>query len=116
MNNRSTFFILAALFVLGSLTYTIKQKVIGLDAELSQIHRTIAQYQESMHILQAEWSFLTRPERLQALVEQHTPMQQSEGVSLVSFEDVLTRQELLELKEDAADESMRFASLKEAAE
>jgi hypothetical protein len=116
MNNKSTFFILAALFVLGSLTYSIKQKVIGLDDELSKVHRTITQYQESMHILQADWYYLTRPDRLQALVDQHTPLQQADGVSLVSFDDVLSDKYALSPKEQEDDESMRLASLKEAAE
>ena len=88
MLNKSTFFTFIALFLLGSLTYAIKQKVIELDNDLSRVHRSMAQYQESMHILNAEWAYLTRPSRLQILVENHTHLNQSQGVSLVSYDDV----------------------------
>lgn len=91
MLNKSTFLTFVALFFLGSLTYAIKQKVIELDGELSQVHRGMAQYQESMHILNAEWAYLTRPSRLQALVEDHTRLHQSQGVALVSYEDVFDK-------------------------
>lgn len=92
MLNKSTFFTFIALFLLGSLTYAIKQKVIELDGELSRVHRNIAQYQESMHILNAEWAYLTRPSRLQALVENHTHLHQSQGVALVNYDDVFSPQ------------------------
>ena len=88
MFNKSTFFTFIALFLLGSLTYAIKQKVIELDSDLSRVHRSMAQYQESMHILNAEWAYLTRPSRLQSLVEDHTRLHQSQGLSLVSYDDV----------------------------
>ena len=92
MFNKSTFFTLFALFLLGSLTYTIKQKVIELDGDLSRVHRSMAQYQESMHILNSEWAYLTRPSRIQALVVDHTRLHQSQGASLVSYDDVFNGQ------------------------
>lgn len=100
MLNKSTFITLFALFLLGSLTYAIKQKVIELDGDLSKVHRHMAQYQESIHILSAEWAYLTRPSRLQMLVEDHTRLHQSEGVALVSYEDVFKRQQSGEEPED----------------
>ncbi len=112
MLNKSTFVTLLALFLLGSLTYAIKQKVIELDGELSQVHRTMAQYQESMHILNAEWAYLTRPSRLQALVEEHTRLHQSQGVALVSYDDVFNPQQSRESYEDNTS-GMRLASLKD---
>lgn len=79
---------LVALFVLGVLTYSIKQRVVELDSELRAVHKDIAHFQESIHILKAEWSYLTRPSRLQALVDEHLIMDQSDGMSLVGYEDV----------------------------
>lgn len=86
--NKSTLMTLFSLFLLGSFTYAIKQKVIELDNDLSKIHRSIMQYQESMHILNAEWAYLTRPSRLQALVEEHTGLHQSHGTSLVNYKEI----------------------------
>ena len=112
MLNKSTFVTLFTLFLLGSLTYTIKQKVIELDDELAQVHRNIAHYQESMHILNAEWAYLTRPSRLQALVEEHTCLQHSPGVSLVSYEDVFQQEEGLYEGQESLESSVRLASMR----
>lgn len=110
MFNQSTFVTLFALFLLGSLTYTIKQKVIELDHDLAHVHREIAYYQESVHILNAEWAYLTRPSRLQALVEEHTNLEHSAGVSLVSYEEVFQQDNQLDQAQDALESSMRFVS------
>ncbi len=112
MLNKSTFFTFIALFLLGSLTYAIKQKVIELDSDLAQVHRSMAQYQESMHILNAEWAFLTRPSRLQALVEDHTRLHQSQGVALVSYDDVFNNQSAPEAPDDQSP-AIHFASMKD---
>lgn len=84
-------FNLVALFLLGVLTYSIKQRVVELDGKLRSVQRDIAHYQESIHILNAEWSYLTRPERLQALVDDHLTLNQSDGLSLVGFDDVFDK-------------------------
>ena len=112
MLNKSTFVTFIALFLLGSLTYAIKQKVIDLDGELSQVHRHMAQYQESMHILNAEWAYLTRPSRLQALVEDHTRLHQSQGLALVSYEDVFENP-LSECEPPRHRSVIRLASMKD---
>ena len=93
MLNKSGLINLCALFVLGAMTYAIKQKVIDLDNELMSVQREIMHHQESMHILKAEWSYLTRPSRLQALVDDHLLMGQSHGLSLVSYEDVFAEEQ-----------------------
>lgn len=90
MFNKITFFTLLALFILGGVTYAIKQKVIGLDDQLASVHREISQYEESLHMLTAEWAYLTRPERLQMLIENRGEMRHSKGVNLVKVEEVFT--------------------------
>jgi len=112
MFNKSTFVTLFALFLLGSLTYAIKQKVIDLDNDLAKAHRTIAHYQESMHILNAEWAYLTRPSRLQALVEEHTSLQHSPGVSLVSYDEVFQQEGECYHGQEPLESSVRLASMR----
>lgn len=112
MFNKSTFVTLFALFLLGSLTYAIKQKVIELDNELAQVHANISHYQESVHILNAEWAYLTRPSRLQALVEGHTNLLHSPGVALVSYDEVFQREDRFEEGQDYLESSVRLASMR----
>lgn len=82
---------LVALFVLGILTYSIKQKVVELDSELRFVQKEIAHHQEAIHILKAEWAYLTRPVRLQALVEDHLELKCADGLSLVGYDDIFDK-------------------------
>ena len=85
--NRITLSAIVVLFLLGSVTYAVKQKVADLDHQLARIEAEIVHYQESLHVLNAEWAYLTRPERLQALVESKTPLHPVQGVELVSYKE-----------------------------
>jgi hypothetical protein len=42
-----------------------------IEANLNQTTKKIHSYEESMHVLSAEWNFLNNPVRLQQLAEQH---------------------------------------------
>jgi hypothetical protein len=59
----------AASFTLFNVTF----KVENLEAELDELNRQILVDQQSIHILKAEWSYLDRPERLEALVDSYLP-------------------------------------------
>ena len=75
---------------LGVLTFNAKQKVIALEEQLMQINQKILALQESKHILQAEWSYLMEPSRLQKLAERHAKVMPGRGsAQLVSLEDVV---------------------------
>ncbi len=47
--------------------YEVKYEVRGLERELAALNRTLLGDQEAVHILEAEWSYLTRPARLEKL-------------------------------------------------
>lgn len=72
---------------LGVFTYTIKNRVIELETHYQKVQKEIVQLEESIYMLESEWCFLTRPDRLQVLLAQHKKMHALEGFELVSFED-----------------------------
>lgn len=67
--NKTTVLSLMFLLTIGSSTYLVKQRVLKLEVRLSHLHKNISHLEESMHILQAESNYLSRPERLQDLAE-----------------------------------------------
>lgn len=66
--------IVLAVAVLGLLAFALfqlKYEVQTLDEQLSGIRRQIAVETDAIHVLGAEWSYLNRPDRLQALAERY---------------------------------------------
>lgn len=49
--------------------YQVKYSVIALEDELKGLNRQIIQTQEELHILEAEWTALNHPQRLEELNE-----------------------------------------------
>lgn len=68
--------------------FQLKHKVNEQERELARIHSKIYTTQEAIHILQAEWSYLNEPGRLQMLAEKHLKLTPSEAVQLVTYENI----------------------------
>jgi cell division protein FtsL len=68
--------------------FQLKHKVNEQERELAQIHSKMHKTQEAIHILQAEWSYLNEPGRLQKLAEKHLKLAPSDAVQLVSYENI----------------------------
>ena len=56
---------------LGVALFMVKHEVQRREEQLAELHRQILSSQEAIHVLEAEWSYLNRPERLEALVRRH---------------------------------------------
>jgi len=64
----------AGVFALGAVAYGMYQlayEVKRLEDELIVLNRAIAQEREAAEVMKAEWTYLTRPDRLQARVNRH---------------------------------------------
>ncbi len=55
--------------------FQLKYEVRGLEEELRDLDGQLGAGQEAVQVLKAEWSFLNRPDRLQALAETHLDLQ-----------------------------------------
>ncbi len=62
-----TFVCLTLAALIGFGLFKVKHEVQLLETELTQLHRAILTDQESIHVLNAEWSYLNRPRHLQKL-------------------------------------------------
>ncbi|MEQ8817237.1 MAG: hypothetical protein RLO51_23060 [Thalassobaculum sp.] len=56
---------------LGVALFLVKHEVQQREEQLASLHRQILASQEAIHVLEAEWSYLNRPDRLEALVRRH---------------------------------------------
>ena len=57
----------------GSALFSIAFAVEELEEELTVINSRIERERETLHVLAAEWSYLTRPERIEKLGAAHLP-------------------------------------------
>jgi hypothetical protein len=72
-------------------TYKIKAEANGKQNEIRRIEKQIAVEEDTIDLLEADWSMLTQPERLQTLVEKHAgelSLQPIEAHQVVGVKDV----------------------------
>jgi hypothetical protein len=61
----------AAAAVLAIGLYAMKYEVARLETRAGQLERSLAVQVETLGVLQSEWSYLNRPDRLQTLALRH---------------------------------------------
>jgi hypothetical protein len=75
-------------------TYKIKAEANSKQNEIRRIERLIVHEEDTIDLLEADWSMLTQPARLQRLVEKHAgelALQPIEAHQVVSVKDVPER-------------------------
>lgn len=80
--------ILAALtaFLMFAVSYRVK----GLEEDLVAVERARVESESTIYVLRAEWSFLTRPDRLSDLVSRHLELGAVGVGQAVAFDAVPT--------------------------
>ena len=74
MIRRSTLLWLIAAILVGCGLYQLKYEVQAKEEQLARLNRQIQAEQEAIHVLNAEWAFLNRPDRLGDLAARHLEM------------------------------------------
>lgn len=67
----STIIWLVLVAATGYAMFQVKYQVSQLDDKLARINRQIADDQEAIHVLKAEWAFLNQPKRLDELNQRY---------------------------------------------
>ena len=79
-------FALASLVMFG--LFHVKYQVAALEEELTRLNAATLREQNQIHVLEAEWSYLNRPSRLEELTERYLqlkPMQPSQLTSIAAL-------------------------------
>lgn len=58
----------------GFMLFSTAQKVQQADSELQHMRGNVAQEEQTIRVLRAEWDYLNRPDRLEALVKNKLEM------------------------------------------
>jgi cell division protein FtsL len=82
--------------------YQVKYEVQRLEEELSEVRRDIRQDRVALHVLEAEWAYLNRPERLKQLASEHLDMQPTAATQVAAVTALPPR---------IAEQAPRFASV-----
>lgn len=77
-----------AVLVSGFFLYSLEHATRGLEREIAATDAKIADAKENIKLLSAEWSSLTRPDRLQRLAEQHLKLQTIKAQQIVKLEEL----------------------------
>ena len=87
MKRLSLFFWLLTAGIATALVFQVSNDVQGLEKELKQVKQDILREQESLHVLKAEWSYLTRPARIEDLARRHLGFEPlaRDRISLVEY-------------------------------
>ena len=85
--------ILAITILIGSAAYaySIKYDTLYYAEEVAKLRSKLAREREGIAVAKAEWSLLTRPDRLQRIVDQNLDMQIMTVNQLGKFSDLPVR-------------------------
>jgi hypothetical protein len=74
---------LATLIVVG--LFHVKYQVQALEDEIVRVNRQIVGEQEAIHVLQAEWSYVNQPQRLESLSSRHLDLQPLKAKQIINL-------------------------------
>lgn len=75
----------------GYAMFQVKYEVMQQEQTLASINRRIADDREQIRVLDAEWTYLTRPARLQQLADRFLHLQGMNSAQIVALSAVPTR-------------------------
>lgn len=91
MIRRSTILTLLVAIGLGFGLFRLTYEVQTLEGELSRVNRAVAAEREATHVLQAEWSYLNEPTRLEALTKKHLSLRATQDGRIRAVAEIPAR-------------------------
>lgn len=88
MMRQAAIFWLMLAIVAGVTLFFIKYEVQDREETLARLNREIFKTQESIHILNAEWSYLNQPSRLETLSRKHLGLAPMDNTQLNGYEAI----------------------------
>lgn len=80
--------LVVAVLIAGFALYSLEHVTRGLERKVSRLERAIEAEVESTRFLNAEWSSLTRPDRLRLLAEKHLGLVTPDPRQIVRLEEL----------------------------
>ncbi len=96
--------LIAGVLAASFFTYSLEHSKRGVAREIAQLKRDIADEKENIKLMSAEWSSLTRPNRIQELAAVHLNLKPLTAEQFAGIDDLSTRlkdrREVAYVKED----------------
>lgn len=89
--HKATVFWLALAVLCGTLLFHTSQQVTDGRTALRAMEREVLREEESLRVLQAEWSYLNQPERLEKLAREYLDLQPLSGRQFARITDLNER-------------------------
>jgi cell division protein FtsL len=84
--------------------YMVKWEVHELKRQNNEVQMHIAEQKDALNILDAEWAYLNRPERLRGLAEKYLTLEPEAGAQMVSMARLMEVPESLDSEVQTAEE------------
>jgi cell division protein FtsL len=83
--------LMLAVLVSGFVLYSLEHSTRGYERQITKLKSGISEERESIKVLGAEWSSLTRPDRLQKLAQENLKLQTVTASQFVSEDELAER-------------------------
>ncbi len=108
MTRAMTFIGLFLTIVIGAGTYWVSHEVERLEKRYSAIQSDILTEQETIHVLDAEWSYLNSPQRVETLARTYLKLDQITPLQMASINDLPENADLHQYRLDKFGEAVAF--------
>ena len=92
--------------VSGFFLYTLEHQTRGLERQIVKLDLGIVEEQDNVKFLNAEWSSLTRPDRLKQLAQQYIGLETQQARQILKPEELAARvpaEPIIKLEADGSD-------------
>ena len=83
--------LVVGVLIAGFYTYSLEHSTRGLERQIAKLKTGISDERETIKLLDAEWSSLTRPDRLQKLAEEQLNLAPIKAPQIIGMADVATK-------------------------
>ncbi len=108
MTRAVTFLGLFLTILIGAGTYWVSHEVERLEKRYAEIQSDILAEQESIHVLEAEWSYLNNPARIERLSQEYLSLDQIKVLQMASIDDLPEDADLHQYRIDKFGEAVAF--------
>ena len=77
-----------SLCISAALLFVIKNEVRNLSLQLKEVNSKIVQEKENIHVLQAEYNYLSNPKRIKKIVDKHLALQTVKTEQILDFKQI----------------------------
>ena len=75
----------------GAGVFHLKHEVMLLEQQLNHVNRATLEDQEAIHVLQADWTYLNEPRRLEALTHKYLELAPLTAAHVITIDDLPAR-------------------------